>query len=84
MEEQRIKNNQDTPEENLVEGTVLADTKVYYKTLVMWDGSPRSTPALGIEPLRKDLQEPLFAQAGKNTSLMSPALVGMFFTTRAT
>ena len=35
MEEQRIKNNQDTPEENLVEGTVLADTKVYYKTLVI-------------------------------------------------
>ena len=35
MEEQRIKNNQDTPEGNLVEGTVLADTKVYYKTLVI-------------------------------------------------
>ena len=34
-EEQRIKNNQDTPEENLVEGTVLADTEIYYKTLVI-------------------------------------------------
>ena len=36
--------------------------------LPLWDGSPRSTPALGIEPLRKDLQEPLFAQAGKRSS----------------
>ena len=35
MEEQRIENNQDTSEENLVEGTVLADTKVYYKTLII-------------------------------------------------
>ena len=32
------------------------------------DNAPRSAPAPRKQPLRKDLQEPLFAQAGKSCS----------------
>ena len=37
-------------------------------TAIYTTPTPRSTPAPGKQLLRKDLQEPLFAQAGKRSS----------------